>query len=107
MEAFGMPGFVVKAGGKVSKGRLGFDVAEPNFVENAPKTAVPTPVVRNTYDPWAQMNMVEDRCNALTVEKELKLLDIEKSRCAPCGYPDAHCEELMGWFDQPLVTPTS
>ena len=100
MEALGMPGFMVRAGEKVSEKRLGFDMSEPNFVKDAPKVTVPTLVVQNTNDPWTQMGMVQDYFDALTVEKDLKLLDLEKSRFAAYDYVGAHPEDLMGWFDQ-------
>lgn len=100
VEALGMPGFMNRAGEKVSKERLGFDMAAPNFVKDAPKVTVPTLVVQNQNDPWTQMGMVEDYYNALTTEKELKLLDIEKSRFAAYDYVGTHPAELMGWFDK-------
>ncbi|MEX0319923.1 MAG: alpha/beta hydrolase [Ruegeria sp.] len=100
IDALGMPGFMARAGEKVSNERLGFDMSLPNFVEHAPKINVPTLVVQNKNDPWTQMSMVEDYYNALMVEKELKLLDIEKSRFAAYDYIGAHPEELMGWFDR-------
>ena len=102
VEALGMPKFMNKAGEKVSQQRLGFDMSKPNFVEDAPKVTVPTLVVQNSNDPWTQMGMVEDYFEALTVEKELKLLDIEKSRFAAYDYVGSHPAELMGWFDKYL-----
>lgn len=100
VEALGMPGFLNRAGEKVSKQRLGFNMAEPNFIKDAPKVTVPTLVVQNQNDPWTQMGMVEDYYNALSVTKELKLLDIEKSRFAAYDYVGTHPAELMGWFDK-------
>ena len=102
VEALGMPGFMNRAGEKVSKERLGFDMSAPNFIEDASKVTVPTLVVQNKNDPWTQMGMVEDYYNALAVEKELKLLDIEKSRFAAYDYVGTHPAELMGWFDKYL-----
>ena len=99
IEALGMPGFLARTGEKVSNQRLGFDMGQPNFIDDAPKIIVPTLVVQNKNDPWTQMEMVEDYYNALTVEKELMLLDIEKSRFAAYDYVGSHPEELMGWFD--------
>lgn len=100
VEALGMPGFLSRAGERVSEKRLGFDMGQPNFINDAPKVTVPTLVVQNQNDPWTQMGMVEDYFDALTVEKELKLLDIEKSRFAAYDYIGAHPEDLMGWFDK-------
>ena len=102
VQALGMPSFMTRAGEKVSKERLGFDMSKPNFIDDAPKVTVPTLVVQNQNDPWTQMNMVTDYYNALTTEKELKLLDIEKSRFAAYDYVGTHPDELMGWFDKYL-----
>lgn len=100
VEALRMPGFMARAGEKVSQNRLGFDMGQPNFIKDAPNVAVPTLVVQNQNDPWTQMGMVEDYYNALTVEKEMKLLDLENSRFAAYDYVGAHPEALMGWFDR-------
>lgn len=100
IEALGMPGFMARAGERVSNERLGFDMGEPDFINDAPKVNVPTLVVQNQNDPWTQMGMVERYYNSLTVEKELKMLDIENSRFAAYEYIGAHPEDLMGWFDQ-------
>lgn len=102
VKALGMPGFMARAGEKVSEQRLGFDMGKPDFVKDAPKVTVPTLVVQNTNDPWTEMGMVQDYFDGLTVEKELKLLDLEKSRFAAYDYVGTHPEELMGWFDRHL-----
>lgn len=100
IEAMGMPGFLARSGEKVSQERLGFDMGEPNFINHAPKITVPTMVVQNNNDPWTQMGMVQDYCDGLGGEKDLKLLDIEKSRFAAYDYVGSHPEDLMGWFDR-------
>ncbi|MBO9407848.1 alpha/beta hydrolase [Shimia sp. R9_1] len=100
MKALGMPNFMVKAGEKVSEQRLGFDMGQPNFVKEAHNVTVPTLVVQNKNDPWTQLGMVEDYYQALTVEKDMRMLDIEKSRFAAYDYVGSHPEELMGWFDR-------
>ncbi|MCG7981777.1 MAG: lysophospholipase [Candidatus Thiodiazotropha lotti] len=102
VEALGMPGFLVRAGEKVSKKRLGFDLSEPSFVKDASKVAVPTLVVQNRNDPWTQMGMVDAYYNGLTVEKELMLLGLESSRFAAYDHIGSHPEDLMGWFDRYL-----
>ena len=99
IEALGMPGFMARSGEKLSNERLGFDMGAPNFIEDAPKVTVPTLVVQNKNDPWTQMGMVQQYFDALTVPKELRLLDIEKSRFAAYDYIGSHPEDLLGWFD--------
>eukprot|EP00903_Cladosiphon_okamuranus_P010749 g10159.t1 len=82
MNALGVPGFMRRAADCVTTERLGFDLASPNFVDSAPKVNVPTLVIQNENDPWTRMGMVQDYYDALNVEKDLKLLDEERSRFA-------------------------
>lgn len=100
IEALGMPGFMARAGERVSNKRLGFDMAEPDFVKDASKITVPTLVVQNSNDPWTHMDMVQGYYDALTVEKDLKLLDLEASRFAAYDYLGAHPEDILPWFDR-------
>lgn len=100
IEALGMPGFMARSGEKVSNKRLGFDMSQPNFVDHADKVSVPTMVVQNQNDPWTQMGMVQDYYDKLAVEKELKLLDIEKSRFAAYDWLGTHPTEVQAWFDK-------
>lgn len=102
VEALGMPGFIERSGAKVSRDRLGFDMSEPNFIDDAPKITVPTLVVQNKNDPWTNMEMVQDYYDALTVEKELRLLDLKNSRFAAYDYLGRAPEEFLGWFDKHL-----
>ncbi len=100
IKALGMPGFMAWSGEQVSAKRLGFDMSAPDFVKDAPKVTVPTLVVQNTNDPWTEMGMVRDYYDALKVEKDLMLLDLEKSRFAAYDYLGTRPEEVMGWFDR-------
>ena len=99
VRALGMPSFMINAGEKVSQKRLGFDMSKPDFIRDAPKVNVPTLVVQNENDPWTEMGMVNDYYSALTVEKELRLLDLEKSRFAAYDYVGTHPEKLIDWFN--------
>ncbi|WP_305989301.1 S9 family peptidase [Roseibium sp. MMSF_3544] len=100
IKALGMPGFMARSGEKVSEKRLGFDMSTPDFVKDAPKVTVPTLVVQNSNDPWTEMGMVRDYYDALSVEKDMMLLDLAKSRFAAYDYLGTHPEEVMGWFDR-------
>ena len=102
VDALGMPGFLQRAGARVTKERLGFDLAEPNFVDHTPKINVPTLVIQNENDPWTQLPMVEGYYNGLTVEKELKMLDLEKSRFAAYDWVGTHPADVRAWFDKYL-----
>jgi len=102
VKALGMPGFMERAGAKVSRNRLGFDMAEPNFIDDAPKITVPTLVIQNQNDPWTNLDMVQSYYDALTVEKDLRMLDLEPSRFAGYDYLGRAPEEFIGWFDKHL-----
>lgn len=99
VEALGMPRFVQRAGARVSQERLGFDLAEPNFLDHVHRISVPTLVVQNQNDPWTQVDMVRSYYDRLVVAKELKMLDLEKSRFAAYDYLGSHPADIMGWFD--------
>ena len=98
IDALGMPKFMANGGEKVSEQRLGFDMGEPNFIDHAPNINIPTMVVQNQNDPWTQMDMVNDYFNALTVEKVLKMLDLEKSRFAAYNWVGTHPDDARKWF---------
>ena len=101
VNALGMPGFMRRAADKITTDRLGFDLTEPNFIDCAPKVNVPTLVVQNQNDPWTQMRMVEDYYNSLAVEKrELKILDLERSRFAAYDWVGTNPGEIQAWFDR-------
>lgn len=103
IDALGMPKFLANQGAKVTEQRLGFDLAGPNFIDHAPNVNVPTMVVQNKNDPWTQMDMVKKYHDALTVEKELKLLDLEKSRFAAYYWVGTHPAEVQAWFDEHMT----
>lgn len=107
IDALGMPKFLANQGAKVTEKRLGFDLAEPDFIDDAPGINVPTMVVQNKNDPWTQMDMVGRYYDALTTEKELKLLDLEKSRFAAYDWVGTHAAELLAWFDQHMTGSVS
>lgn len=102
VKALGMPGFMERAGAKVSRNRLGFDMAEPNFIDDAPKITVPTLVIQNQNDPWTNLDMVQSYYDALTVDKDLRMLGLEPSRFAGYDYLGRAPEEFIGWFDNHL-----
>ena len=102
IDAFGMPGFLARAGSKVTQKRLGFDLNEKSFLPDVRKITVPTLVVQNKNDPWTDLDMVNAYYDGLTVEKEMLWLDIEKNRFAAYDYLGRSPENVMGWFDKYL-----
>ncbi|MEM7303261.1 MAG: hypothetical protein AAF468_19440 [Pseudomonadota bacterium] len=99
-----MPGFLQRSGGKVTTERLGFDLNEKSFIPDAKHINVPTLVVQNKNDPWTKMEMVQEYYDALTVEKDLKILDIERSRFAAYDYIGREPQGLFEWFDRHMAT---
>ncbi|KMW57112.1 hypothetical protein AIOL_002071 [Candidatus Rhodobacter oscarellae] len=87
---------------RASNEHLGFDMAKPDVIDHTPRITAPALVVQNKNDPWTQMGMVQRYFDALTVEKELRLLDLEKSRFAAYDFIGSHPGELMGCFDTHL-----
>lgn len=100
INALGVPGFMRRAADRVTTERLGFDLAAPNFIDSAPKVNVPTLVIQNQNDPWTRMGMVQGYYDALNVEKDLKLLDEEKSRFAAYDWVGKNPAEIQTWFDR-------
>ncbi|MEX3010311.1 alpha/beta hydrolase family protein [Hoeflea sp. TYP-13] len=103
VDAFGMPGFLQRAGSKVTAERLGFDLNTRSFLPDARQITVPTMVVQNKNDPWTNLEMVKEYYDNLAVEKEMKWLDIEKSRFAAYDFVGREPEKLFGWFDRHMM----
>ncbi|MEL6205539.1 MAG: alpha/beta fold hydrolase [Pseudomonadota bacterium] len=102
IEAYGMPGFLVRPAGKVTHERLGFAIDEPNFLDSAAKITVPTQVVQNRNDPWTNLDMVKAYLDGLTVEKDMFWLNLEKSRFAAYDHLGHAPAEFTTWFDKHL-----
>ncbi|MEM1299749.1 MAG: alpha/beta fold hydrolase [Pseudomonadota bacterium] len=102
LDAYGMPGFLARPAAKVSKERLGFAIDEPNFLDDVGKITVPTQVVQNRNDPWTNLDMVKDYLDGLAVEKDMKWLDLDKSRFAAYDDLGKNSAEYLGWFEKHL-----
>ncbi len=100
VDAFGMPGFLQRAGGKVTTSRLGFDLNGKSFLPDVKTISVPTLLVQNKNDPWTNLDMVNEYYAGLAVDKEMLWLDIEKNRFAAYDYVGREPAEVLGWFDQ-------
>ena len=104
VDAFGLPGFLQRAGEKVSKERVGFAMSEKTFLPDAAKVTVPTLVVQNRNDPWTSLDVVQAYYDALAVEKDVMWLELSKDRAASC-YLGTHPEFLSSWFDRFIRNP--
>jgi len=102
LDAFGMPSFLRRAGGKATKDRIGYELGERSFLDDTHKVNVPTLVVQNQNDPWTNLDMVNKYYDGLTCEKDMMWLDIEKNRFAAYDYLGREPEKIMGWFERYL-----
>jgi len=102
VKAFGMPGFLNRAGSKVSEERLGFDLNERTFVPDIKHITVPTLVLQNSNDPWTDLDFVRQYHNELRVEKELIWLDLTKDRAAAYDDLGTNPEPVLSWFGKHL-----
>lgn len=100
VKAFGIPGFMARAGDKVTKERTGFDLPGTTFMPDVPKISVPTLVVQNENDPWTNLDFVRGFYDALTVEKDLKMVQLEKQRAAAYDYLGTHPGFIHDWFSK-------
>ena len=102
VKAFGMPSFLDAMGRKLSLERTGIDLNTKTFLTDAKHISVPTLVVQNRNDPWTDLAFVQAYHDALTVEKELLWLDLEKSRAASYEELGRAPERILGFFDRYL-----
>ncbi len=102
VDAFGMPGFLARAGAKVSLERTGIDLEQKTFIPEVKHINVPTLVVQNANDPWTKSEIVERFHAELTTEKELVWLDLTKSRAAAYEHLGVHPDFLSAFFDKYL-----
>lgn len=100
VDAFGMPGFLQRAGGKVTQKLLGFDLGAKSFLPDVKSINVPTLLMQNKNDPWTNLDMVNAYYEGLAVDKEMLWLDIEKSRFAAYDYLGRESADVLGWFDK-------
>ncbi|MGC6533199.1 MAG: alpha/beta hydrolase family protein [Flavobacteriales bacterium] len=102
VEAMGLPKFLVNAGNKYNQEKRGVDLTGDSFLPYAKDVNVPTLVIQNRNDPMTNMGMVQQYYDALTVEKDLLWLDLEKKRGATYAWLGNHPEPILGWFDKHL-----
>ncbi len=102
VKAFGIPAFMNRQGLKISKERLGFDLAGKTFMQAVPSISVPTLVLQNENDPWTDIAFVRDYFNRLTTEKELLLPKLSNKRAAAYDYLVTHPRVISDFFSPHL-----
>ena len=102
VKAFGIPGFLNRAGKKVSLQRLGFDLDQKTFMDDVRHITVPTMVLQNRNDPWTDLEFVQRYHDELRVEKEMRWVDLAKSRAAAYDYLGTDPDVLTEFFGRHL-----
>mgnify|MGYP003564740946 CR=1 FL=1 len=102
VKAFGMPGFLNRAGSKVSLERTGIDLNTKTFIPDVKHITVPTLVVQNKNDEWTDLDFVQGYYDELQVEKEMLWLELSKKRAAGYDYIGSSPEMLADFFDRYL-----
>jgi dienelactone hydrolase len=98
VKGLGIPGFLSRGASKVNQQRTGIDLDTMSFLPDVPSIPVPTLVIQNKNDPWANADRVQQYYDALQVEKDLVWLDLAKSRAAAYDWLGAHPEQMMAFF---------
>jgi dienelactone hydrolase len=100
VKAMGIPEFLAKRVNVETTKRLGFDLNKKTFLPDVSKIDMPTMVIQNTNDPWANKDFVQQYYDALNVEKEMVWVDLEKSRAAAYDYLGKSPKKLSAFFNQ-------
>ena len=102
VKAFGMPGFLNKAGSKVSFKRTGIDLNTKTFMPDVKHITVPTLVLQNKNDPWTDLDFVQAYYEELQVEKEMLWVELSEKRAAAYDYLGSSPEFIDGFFGRYL-----
>ena len=98
VHGLGIPGFLSRGASKVNLERTGIDLDTTTFLPHVKNIPVPTLVIQNENDPWANAERVQQYHDELVVEKELRWLDLSKDRAAAYHHLDEHPEIVVDFF---------
>ncbi len=99
LDGLGIPNFLIERANKYSLDRGGKDFHD-SFTPNAKFINVPTLLVQNTNDPFANMDHVQEYYDNLQVEKEYFQPELKKSRLAAYAYFGDEPEKMVNWFNK-------
>ncbi|MEL6180117.1 MAG: alpha/beta hydrolase [Myxococcota bacterium] len=99
VRGLGIPGFLSRGASKVNQERTGIDLDTVSFLPNVKEIPVPTLVIQNTNDPWANVERVQQYFDELQVEKEIRWPELSKDRAAAYDWLGTHPEQLVAFFD--------
>lgn len=95
-----LPGFLNDRVDVRNSERTGVDLPHTSFMPDFPSINVPTMLVQNKNDPFPEMGHVEEYFDALTVEKEMVWLDLEKKRAAAYAHLTESPQFVIDFFDK-------
>ncbi|MEM7154100.1 MAG: alpha/beta hydrolase [Myxococcota bacterium] len=98
VHGLGIPGFLSRGASKVNLERTGIDLDTTSFLPHVKDIPVPTLVVQNKNDPWANAERVQQYHDELKVEKDLLWLDLSKDRAAAYHHLGEHPEIVVDFF---------
>lgn len=110
VRGLGIPAFLSRGASKVNRERTGIDLDTVSFLPHVKDIRVPTLVIQNRKDPWANLERVQQYVNELQVESDTRWLDLSKDRAAAYEWLGSNSHELVEFFDKHLspsggVTP--
>ena len=98
VHGLGIPKFLSRGASKVNRERTGIDLDTASFLPHVKEIPVPTLVVQNKNDPWANVERVQQYHDELKVQKELLWLDLSKDRAAAYHHLGEHPEIVVDFF---------
>lgn len=102
VKAMGIPDFLVKRANRPIQERTGIDFSNNTFMPFVKDISVPTLVIQNRNDPWADKDLVVEYYERLAVEKEMLWLDLEKKRAAAYDWIGKHPKKILEFLDKHL-----
>jgi hypothetical protein len=100
IRAMGLPGFLAKRVTAKNNERAGFDYETTSFMPFVKEIAIPTLVVQNRNDPMLNEEMMGQFFDDIRTEKEMRWLDLAKSRGAAYAYLPEHPKMISEFFDR-------
>ncbi|TPV96720.1 MAG: alpha/beta hydrolase [Myxococcales bacterium FL481] len=98
VHGLGIPGFLSRGASKVNLERTGIDLDKASFMPHVKHIPVPTLVVQNKNDPWANVEAVQHYYDELQVDKDLRWLDLSRDRAAAYHYLGESPEMIVDFF---------
>ena len=101
MSALGLDNFIGRWVTNRNNDRTKMDLTQVSFMPGVSSINVPTMLVQNSNDEYLNKQSIEEYYDALTVEKEMRWLDLESTkRAAGYDYFTRNPEEFLIWFDK-------